>query len=87
MANQIEPLADTDRFELRRLIEEHQRRTGSTVAGRLLEDWDEEVDRFAKVFPADYKRVLAELESDSTGAALAGAPVEAAAASAGRKGA
>jgi glutamate synthase domain-containing protein 3 len=67
MANQIEELTETDRFELRRLVEEHQRRTGSTVASHLLEDWDEQVGKFAKVFPIDFKRVLAELESEQSG--------------------
>ena len=32
--------------------------TGSTVAERLLADWDVEVDRFSKIMPRDYKRVL-----------------------------
>jgi glutamate synthase (NADPH/NADH) large chain/glutamate synthase (ferredoxin) len=76
MANQIEELDDADRFELRRLIEEHQRRTGSTVAAHLLDRWEEQVDRFVKVFPIDYKRVLAELESDPTGTGLAGPPLD-----------
>jgi len=76
MSNQIEELTETDRFELRRLIEEHERRTGSTVAAHLLEDWDEQAGRFVKIFPIDYKRVLAELESEATGAELAGPPVE-----------
>jgi len=74
MVNQIESLEDSDRFELRRLIEDHQRRTGSTVAERILGDWKIEAERFVKVFPTDYKRVLAELEEEATGAGLAGAP-------------
>jgi hypothetical protein len=37
------------------------RRTGSPVGARVLEQWDTLVDHFVKVFPADYKRVLAEL--------------------------
>jgi glutamate synthase (NADPH/NADH) large chain/glutamate synthase (ferredoxin) len=86
MANQIEALDDADRFELRRLIEEHQRRTGSTVAAHLLDRWAEQVERFVKVFPIDYKRVLAELESDPTGTGLAGPPLDTAAVAApGRK--
>jgi glutamate synthase domain-containing protein 3 len=78
MANQIEGLTETDRMELRGLVEEHQRRTGSTVALHLLEDWDEEVERFVKVFPIDYKRVLAELDSDQDRSELASAGLEAA---------
>ncbi len=78
MVNQIESLEDSDRFELRRLIEDHQRRTGSTVADRILGNWEIEAEQFVKVFPTDYKRVLAELEEEATGAGLAGAPVESA---------
>jgi hypothetical protein len=37
------------------------------------------VGDFVKVFPTDYKRVLAELEADATGAGLAGAPADTAA--------
>ncbi len=39
-------------------------RTGSEVARRILDDWTEVVEKFVKVFPADYKRVLAELETE-----------------------
>jgi glutamate synthase (NADPH/NADH) large chain/glutamate synthase (ferredoxin) len=77
MANQIEGLTETDRMELRGLVEEHQRRTGSTVALHLLDNWDEEVERFVKVFPIDYKRVLAELDSDQDRSELASAGLEA----------
>ena len=41
---------------LRRLIEEHARRTGSPVAERALADW--RVERFVKVMPHDYRRAL-----------------------------
>jgi glutamate synthase (NADPH/NADH) large chain/glutamate synthase (ferredoxin) len=77
MANQIEGLTETDRMDLRGLVEEHQRRTGSTVALHLLDNWDEEVERFVKVFPIDYKRVLAELDSDQDRSELASAGLEA----------
>jgi glutamate synthase (NADPH/NADH) large chain/glutamate synthase (ferredoxin) len=74
MANQMEPLERGDRFELKRLVEEHRRRTGSSVAADILDDWEGRVGEFVKVFPTDYKRVLAELESDATGAGPAGSP-------------
>ncbi len=47
---------DEDETLLRELITEHRDRTGSTVAAALLEDWS--VDRFKKVMPNDYKKVL-----------------------------
>jgi glutamate synthase (NADPH/NADH) large chain/glutamate synthase (ferredoxin) len=51
-----------DANELRAMIEEHLRRTGSAVATRVLGDWEGLLAReaFVKVMPHDYKRVLAE---------------------------
>jgi glutamate synthase domain-containing protein 3 len=54
----LDPLEEEDVDELRALVEEHRARTGSTVAERLLADWDP--GRFVKVMPHDYKRALAE---------------------------
>ncbi|HWI71190.1 MAG TPA: glutamate synthase-related protein, partial [Baekduia sp.] len=59
MLDQLEELSDEDSAEVRALVQEHLDRTGSTVAGRLLADWDAARSSFVKVFPADYKRVLA----------------------------
>jgi glutamate synthase (NADPH/NADH) large chain/glutamate synthase (ferredoxin) len=81
MVDQIEPLTDTDLFELRNLIEEHAERTGSTVAKAVIDDWDTASRRFVKVFPTDYKRVLAELESEQ---AMVESPEEATAAATGK---
>ena len=64
MANQLEEPDEQDRIELRSLIQEHLDRTGSDVASRILEDWGNISAKFVKVFPADYKRVLAELEAE-----------------------
>jgi len=64
MLNQLESPDERDRIELRGLIGEHLERTGSTVAARILEDWDEMSAKFVKVFPVDYKRVLSELEAE-----------------------
>ncbi len=49
---------DTDKNELRTMIEEHIKYTGSPKAKRIIENWDYEVPRFIKVFPTEYKRVL-----------------------------
>jgi glutamate synthase domain-containing protein 3 len=58
----FEALSPDDATELRAMVEEHLRRTGSAVATRLLGDWDGLLAReaFVKVMPHDYKRVLAE---------------------------
>jgi glutamate synthase domain-containing protein 3 len=58
----FEALSPEDAIELRAMVEEHLRRTGSAVATRVLGDWDALLAResFVKVMPHDYKRVLAE---------------------------
>ncbi|ACY98411.1 MULTISPECIES: glutamate synthase large subunit [Thermomonospora] len=55
---EIEPLDEADRTFLRDIIERHQAETGSTVAGKLLADWEGSLNRFSKIMPRDYKRVL-----------------------------
>ena len=40
------------------MLASHVRFTGSTVAAGLLTDWDTAKERFVKVIPKDYKRVL-----------------------------
>ena len=59
----LDPLvADEDIAELKQLISNHADFTGSTVAGAVLNDWANQVTRFVKVMPKDYKRVLSERE-------------------------
>ncbi|OHV36144.1 glutamate synthase subunit alpha [Pseudofrankia sp. EUN1h] len=54
----VEPLDAEDRAQLVSLLTRHRRETGSTVAARLLADWEDEQEKFVKVMPRDYKRVL-----------------------------
>jgi hypothetical protein len=61
MLDQLEPLDEGDLIEVRDLVEEHVRRTDSPVGRHVLDQWDAVSRAFVKVFPADYKRVLAEL--------------------------
>ncbi|HWD02813.1 MAG TPA: glutamate synthase large subunit [Amycolatopsis sp.] len=55
----IDPLDTDDTDFLRETVEKHYNETESAVARELLADWDAAVDRFGKVMPKDYKRVLA----------------------------
>ena len=55
----IDPLDSADVDFLRETLEKHYNETESAVARALLADWDSAVDRFGKVMPKDYKRVLA----------------------------
>jgi glutamate synthase (NADPH/NADH) large chain len=57
--------------ELRELIEQHQRLTGSTVAARVLERWATALEEFVQVMPVDYKRVMVEIERKQAAAAAA----------------
>jgi glutamate synthase (NADPH) large chain len=55
----LDPLDDQDRALLADAVGRHHAETGSAVAHALLADWDTAVDRFGKVMPKDFKRVLA----------------------------
>ncbi|GLY65946.1 glutamate synthase [Amycolatopsis taiwanensis] len=54
----LDPLDDEDIEFLRETVERHYVATQSAVARVLLADWDVAVERFGKVMPKDYKRVL-----------------------------
>ena len=45
----LEPVTGPDVELVRGLVQEHQQLTGSTVAERLLGDWDRSVNMFVKV--------------------------------------
>ena len=53
---------DEDIDEVKTLIENHLKYTGSDVAKQALENWDQAVKQFVKVMPTDYKRVLLEMK-------------------------
>jgi glutamate synthase (NADPH/NADH) large chain/glutamate synthase (ferredoxin) len=62
----------TDEVLLRRLLEEHNRWTGSRRARELLDSWSESRAKFVKVFPNEYKRALAEMHDREVEAASTG---------------
>jgi glutamate synthase domain-containing protein 3 len=64
LTSQLEPLDEADAIELRDLVAEHTERTGSPVGQRVLDDFEALLPKFVKVFPADYKRVLAQLAAE-----------------------
>jgi glutamate synthase (NADPH) large chain len=51
----------TDEALLKKLLEEHNRWTGSRRARELLDHWAEARMKFVKVFPNEYKRALSEM--------------------------
>jgi glutamate synthase (NADPH) large chain len=60
----LDPLEEDDIETLRGMIEKHCTYTGSTVARRILDQWEESLEKFIKVIPVDYKRALALLASE-----------------------
>jgi glutamate synthase (NADPH/NADH) large chain len=51
---------ETDEDQLKRLLQDHNRWTGSKRARELLDNWSEARLKFVKVFPNEYKRALIE---------------------------
>ncbi len=54
----LENVAEEDLKDLRYWIARHAEETGSPLANRILENFDSTVEKFVKVFPLEYKRVL-----------------------------
>ncbi|MCS7032968.1 MAG: hypothetical protein NZ561_03120, partial [Phycisphaerae bacterium] len=54
----LESCDEEDAAELKKLIENHFRFTGSRRAGEILDRWRSSLARFVKVMPTDYRRVL-----------------------------
>lgn len=65
----LEPVTGSDADLVRGLVEEHQQLTGSSVAERLLEDWNYSVKLFVKVWLVENFRY--KHEDDSRGQGLA----------------
>jgi glutamate synthase (NADPH/NADH) large chain/glutamate synthase (ferredoxin) len=53
----------SDEEQLKQLLAEHNRWTGSKRARELLDSWDTSRQKFVKVFPNEYKRALGELHA------------------------
>ncbi|MBL0943167.1 MAG: glutamate synthase subunit alpha [Hydrogenophaga sp.] len=53
----------TDEAQLKKLLEDHNRWTGSKRARELLDNWAQARAKFVKVFPTEYKRALGEMHA------------------------
>ena len=60
----------TDETQLRRLLQEHNRWTGSKRARELLDNWETVRTKFVKVFPLEYQRALGEIHAQKEAQAL-----------------
>ena len=58
----LEDIVDVaDKTELKTMLEKHVQYTGSTVAQKILANFDTYLPKFVKVFPIDYKRALRQM--------------------------
>ena len=66
------PLEEEDDVStVRLLIQRHLQYTGSSVAERLLADWETARGMFVKVYPTEYRKVLEKMHLDSEAIRLA----------------
>ncbi|GHV27209.1 glutamate synthase [Bacteroidia bacterium] len=56
---------NADQSELRSLISAHLRYTQSPLAESILKDWDEQIKRFIKITPFEYKKILQEQKMEA----------------------
>ena len=63
----LEPIVEReDSVFLRSIIEKHVKLTGSRYAQRILNDFEEMLPMFVKVFPIDYKKALERIRTTHT---------------------
>jgi glutamate synthase (NADPH/NADH) large chain len=56
----LDPLDEDDIIEMKEMISRHYEYTGSTVAKFVMDDFENQLRNFVKVFPKDFKKVLSE---------------------------
>ncbi|WP_407528367.1 glutamate synthase large subunit [Lacibacter sp. MH-610] len=54
----LDPVSEEDAVLLKQMIEKHLQYTGSAVAKFVLNDFENQLQHFVKVFPRDYKKVV-----------------------------
>jgi len=66
----VEHIEDADEDILLSQIREHFKSTGSTVALELLQTWQEAKNKFIKIMPIEYKKVLAAMKAKTSAVAV-----------------
>ena len=56
----LDPVEEEDEKFMKEMLKNQLKYTGSTVAKFILNDFENQLKNFVKVFPEDYKKVLAE---------------------------
>jgi glutamate synthase (NADPH/NADH) large chain len=54
----LDPMDDEAVAELKIYLERHIAKTGSQIAGRIMDNFYDEINHFVKIIPQEYKRVL-----------------------------
>ncbi|MGZ5380031.1 MAG: glutamate synthase-related protein, partial [Mycobacterium sp.] len=72
---ELEDLDDEDLEWLRDIVQAHVDATDSAVGQRILSDWNNNVNHFAKVMPRDFKRVLKAI-ADAKASGMTGSDVD-----------
>jgi glutamate synthase (NADPH/NADH) large chain len=67
----LDPLNEADEILLQQLLQKHFTVTGSTVAKFMLDDLENQLKNFVKVFPKDYKKVLSLRKSGAESESMA----------------
>ncbi|MBI2426164.1 MAG: glutamate synthase large subunit [Candidatus Hydrogenedentes bacterium] len=65
----LKPLHPKSLPELRKMLERHVLYTGSSVAQRILENWEGELQHFVRVMPRDFAAVMKKQEASATATA------------------
>ena len=60
----LKPLHDESIPELKGMLEEHVKYTGSTVARSILDNWEASLPKFVRVMPREFARVLTEMKDE-----------------------
>ena len=72
----LEPVIESHDIDtIRLLVENHFRYTGSRPAERVLNHWSKLIQKFVKVMPIEYRRVLVQMEQERRKTALSEHPV------------
>ncbi|HSP13055.1 MAG TPA: glutamate synthase-related protein, partial [Salegentibacter sp.] len=61
---ELEEASEENKAEVKELIEKHKAYTESELATEILENWEENADKFIKVMPTEYKKALKLLEEE-----------------------
>jgi glutamate synthase (ferredoxin) len=55
-------IEEEDATELKTMVEKHLNCTASSVARRVLDQWEKLLPKFVKIMPVDYKRALEQMK-------------------------